>query len=155
MKSQDEIPLTYAAFGYLKDEQSRVLMVANDYGHRGIMWGLPGGAMEESESPEDCVVREFSEEVGLKVEVSHSVGVIERFKPEWELNLYAYFFEVNLISGNPRIDPYEEHVIDFSYLSIDEIIAKEGSILGRMRIVDFLQNPDIYPQNIIMSLDEE
>ncbi|MHC4871604.1 MAG: NUDIX hydrolase [Planctomycetota bacterium] len=155
MKSQSEIPLTYAAFGYLKNSEGKVLMVANDYSRHGIMWGLPGGAMEEGESPEDCVVREFSEEIGLAVTVSNPVGVIERFKPEWDLNLYAYFFEVDLVSGNPRIDPDEEHVIDFAYLSVEDIKNKKESILGRMRIVDYLNNPEQYPQNIVMGQDEE
>lgn len=130
-------------------------MVANDYDQHGIMWGLPGGSMEEGESPEDCVVREFAEEVGLAVEVVRSTGIIERFKREWRLNLYAYFFEVKQVSGNPRIDPDEEHVIDFSYLSTEEVKNKKESVLGRMRIVDYLNNPDQYPKNIVMAEDEE
>lgn len=155
MKTKDEIPVTYAAFGYLLDDDGRVLLVANNYDQHGIMWGLPGGGMEEGESPEDCVVREFGEEVGLKVEVVRPVGAIERFKPDWDLNLFAYFFEVALLEGIPRVDPDEEHVVDLGYFSAEEILDKDGTVLGRLWIVDYLKNSHEYPKNIVMEQDEE
>jgi 8-oxo-dGTP pyrophosphatase MutT (NUDIX family) len=37
-------------------------------------WELPGGRVEGSESPEECLAREFEEETGLLICVSSSIG---------------------------------------------------------------------------------
>ncbi len=155
MKKQFEVPVTKASFGFLLNSEGKVLLVANDYAERCIMWGLPGGGIEDGENPEICVVREFREEVGIEIEVVTFVGVIERFKPEWELNLHATFFAVKLLSGEARVDPNEEHVVGFEYCSISDIKAKQEMVLGRNRIVEYLVNPQKYPAHIIMTPDEE
>jgi A/G-specific adenine glycosylase len=146
---------TYAAFGYLRDAEERLLMVANQYDGHGTMWGVPGGSMEAGETPEECVVREFAEEVGLTVKVTRSVGVIERCKPEWDLDLHATFFEVELLAGEPRIDPHEEHVVDCRFLLPTEISIWPHPVLGRGRLLDYLADPAAYPQHIVMHEDEE
>jgi 8-oxo-dGTP diphosphatase len=49
------------------DEQGRVLLVHQTYA--GSKWALPGGVVEENESPWDAAVREAKEETGLDVEI--------------------------------------------------------------------------------------
>jgi ADP-ribose pyrophosphatase YjhB (NUDIX family) len=154
--AREDIPRTRAAFGYLRDPESgRLLMVANQYDGRGICWGLPGGAMEEGESPETCLAREFGEEVGLVVRIVRPLGAIERRKPEWSLNLYAHFFEVESSGGEPRIDPDDDHVVAFRFLLPEEIGALPGTVLGRKWILDYLRAPETYPKDIVMDPDEE
>jgi ADP-ribose pyrophosphatase YjhB (NUDIX family) len=57
----------------LLDDEGRVLLVLQNYGQR--LWGIPGGAMEPGESPQEAAVREAREETGLEVELAHLVGV--------------------------------------------------------------------------------
>lgn len=52
------------AYGIIPNDQNLLAIVKTPRGYF-----LPGGGIEDSESEEDCVVRECLEEIGLKVKV--------------------------------------------------------------------------------------
>ena len=66
-----DLLLVPAAGIALFDDDGRLLLArhVND-GH----WGTPGGAVEPGESPREAAVREFEEEVGLRVDECELVG---------------------------------------------------------------------------------
>jgi len=49
------------------DERGRILLFKHTY--RKFQWGIPAGSLEYNEQPEDAVVREFFEEVEIKIKV--------------------------------------------------------------------------------------
>ena len=65
--------------GVVETEAGILLAVRGDL--RG--WELPGGTLEEGESPEQALRREFREETGLEIEVVRHVGDYHRsgFRP--------------------------------------------------------------------------
>jgi ADP-ribose pyrophosphatase YjhB (NUDIX family) len=52
-----------------------VLLVRHTYGRRGE-WDLPGGFINNDEAPQDAVLRELSEEVGLRAQRPVALGAI-------------------------------------------------------------------------------
>ena len=52
----------------LVDEDNRVLIAKRPVDrHMGGLWEFPGGKVEENETPEEAVIRELAEELGIDV----------------------------------------------------------------------------------------
>ena len=81
------------------------------------VWCLPGGAVDEGESPAHAAVREAFEETGLQVELTRLVGVYSR--PRWWSRMHLTVFAARLVGGSLRLDPHE--VIDAGYFSLDAL----------------------------------
>lgn len=47
------------------------------------MWGLIGGAVEEGETPEDCIIRECLEETGIYISNLYQLFKIDEHCVEW------------------------------------------------------------------------
>lgn len=54
------------ALGYIPNARSQILVAKRPESKSfGGMWELPGGKLENGESPEDCIVREIHEELAI------------------------------------------------------------------------------------------
>ena len=60
-------------------------------------WEFPGGKIKHGESPEQCVVREVSEELNLLVEVGHALPSVNYDSPDFSVTLYPFICVV--VSG--------------------------------------------------------
>ncbi|MBQ9407625.1 MAG: A/G-specific adenine glycosylase [Desulfovibrio sp.] len=56
----------------------------------GNLWEFPGGSVEEGESPEQAIVREFLEETGLGVRVVAKHGLIRHGYTSYRLRLHCF-----------------------------------------------------------------
>jgi 8-oxo-dGTP diphosphatase len=73
MASQVKEPQRVGAAALITDEEGRVLLVRHTYARKN--WELPGGAVEQGESPMDGAVREVQEETGLAVSPTQLTGI--------------------------------------------------------------------------------
>ncbi|KAG6559359.1 RNA pyrophosphohydrolase [Candidatus Rhabdochlamydia oedothoracis] len=75
-------------------ERQKVLLIKR----RDIpVWVLPGGGVEEQETPEEAVVREVYEETGLSVQIVRKVA---EYSPVNKLTQLTHLFECSIVQGN-------------------------------------------------------
>ena len=92
----------------------------------GSVWGLPKGAINEGESPENAAIREVLEETGLQGKILDKLGEItywfhiraENVKCKKTVHFYLMEYE----SGN--VADHDREVDSASWFSIDEAIEK-------------------------------
>ena len=83
---------------------------------RGLSYyALPGGRLEEGESVEECLVREFHEETGYTVKREGLLFVADVVPPAWALaeQVLNLVFAARLVDGRERptqsVQPDERH----------------------------------------------
>lgn len=67
----------------------------------GEKWNGPGGKIKENENPLECVKREISEEIGVKVSNLKNYGLLKFFKAD-ELFMVCNVFVTNEFEGEPK-----------------------------------------------------
>jgi len=70
------------------------------------LWEFPGGKLEQNEKPEDCLIREISEELNILIGNLQFLGDFYHDYPTFRIRLQA--FEAKLIQGNPSVNEHEE-----------------------------------------------
>jgi ADP-ribose pyrophosphatase YjhB (NUDIX family) len=74
------------------DAEGRLLIIRRGRPPGEGLWSLPGGRVEKDESDAQAVVRELSEETGLRVEPGRLIGSVERPGPDgvtYDIHDYA------------------------------------------------------------------
>ena len=54
------------------------------------LWEFPGGVIEENESPQHAVVREFAEETAFTTRIARELGVIRHAYTKYRVTLYCF-----------------------------------------------------------------
>lgn len=102
---------TIGVFGIIFDDQKRVLLChRRDYD----LWNLPGGSMENGESPWDGLIREVKEETGLDVENIKLAGIYS--KPEKDDIVFSFI--CNEVGGEISIN---EEADQIEYFNVNEL----------------------------------
>jgi aminoglycoside 6'-N-acetyltransferase len=109
------------ASGVCINEDNQILMVLQAAHDEEPKWTVPSGGLEDNETFEQCCVREFEEETGLKVEVLSKLqdksGSNKEYKIEYELQ----YFQVKVVSGELTIQDPDEFILDIGWKSVAEL----------------------------------
>ena len=84
--------------------------------HLANWWEFPGGKIEQGESPENALVREVEEELGLEVSVGDVFAVGHHQYPEKEVILMVY--DARVVKGTPMC----HEVAEFRWVSPAELV---------------------------------
>jgi len=97
----------------------KLLLVNHQHLEEGNWWAPPGGGIEFGESVEQCLMREFQEETGLKVGLKDFLFATEFISPP--LHAIEFFFRVEVAGGTLKngSDPEMENQIirDVQFIS--------------------------------------
>ena len=94
------------------DQDKKILLVKLTY-QRFHPWGLPGGGLDHGEVPENGVIREVWEEMGLTVEIEKLLLV-----KTWRPDKLALYYLCTTKDGT--FHPSDE-VSEYGYFSLDEL----------------------------------
>lgn len=110
----------HVAIGILTEHRqgaTRVLIARRkDDAVLGGYWELPGGKIEAGESPEQCLVREFEEELGIVVQPGKALAVIEFQYDHAKVRLHPFF--CSRVSG----EPVNRHVAEHRWIEARELL---------------------------------
>ena len=100
MPERPTVPIVVVAAGVVSLDGKFLAARRKTGAHLEGLWEFPGGKLEADESPEECLVREFGEELGVRVRAGRVLEVIYHRYPD--RNVLLLFYACELIEGEPR-----------------------------------------------------
>ncbi|MBQ7969466.1 MAG: (deoxy)nucleoside triphosphate pyrophosphohydrolase [Treponema sp.] len=86
-------------------QQKEIFATQRGYGDFKGGWEIPGGKLEEGETPEQCIVREINEELSTQVKAEKILGVIDYDYPTFHLTMHCILCII--VSGNLQLLEHE------------------------------------------------
>lgn len=108
------------------DDRIEICLAARRTRRGDLVWGLPKGAVEEDESPEEAAVREVREETGLDAAIEDDLGTIRYFYV-WEgvrIRKQVRFFLMRETGGD--ISDHDEEMEDVRWFPASRSVKRAG-----------------------------
>lgn len=136
IESQERLTL---AGCIIKDDMGRILLLHRNSPNR-TQWEIPGGKIDEGESPERTAEREIEEELGVDIELGDRIGMKE-FEEDGYVNDYIWYSAV-IVSGTPKA--MEDKFDELRYFSIEELMEIQQELSpNTMNFLEALQRREI------------
>lgn len=116
-------PSVRVVSGVLFDGQGRLFVQRRPLGKEfGGKWETPGGKVDPSETPSEALAREWSEELGVEIDVGEVLQDFYLTPPTVRTACYLSFFSVSVRSGG--FEPREGQS-DFGFYFPSVLLAQE------------------------------
>ncbi len=107
--------------------KKEVFATQRGYGEYKDGWEIPGGKIEEGETPEECIVREIREELATQVRAEGVLGLVDYDYPAFHLTMHCILCTVE--SGRLELLEHEasrwltkENLRSLDWLPADRLI---------------------------------
>ena len=136
-------------YGILRDEQNRIL-VSDEFIRGMLITKFPGGGLEFGEGTRDCLVREFMEELSLKVEVGQHIYTTDffqmsAFNPKYQI--ISIYYEVRALE--PIQVPLRDKPFDF-----DEAQMARYHATGETETARFIHWDEFSEESLTLPIDK-
>ncbi len=101
----------------IMQKDGKLLLCQRPEGKRcALLWEFPGGKIEPGETPEECLVRECHEELGITIKTEQLAQEVVYAYSDITVNIHFYFCE--LISGTPTCIEHSR----IQWFNLDEVL---------------------------------
>ena len=120
MNLREEINKFWAGVILIDSLKNNVLMQKRDSSApvNPNLWAFFGGSGEVGEIPEDCVVRELKEELGVAIKKDGLVPLRDYFNEKIKTRRYVFVMEFNLGKSEMTLGEGE----DFDWIHLDRVL---------------------------------
>jgi ADP-ribose pyrophosphatase YjhB (NUDIX family) len=118
--------------------ENAILLVASRYpNHEKPLWNMPGGRQQAGELLAQTVVRELAEETGMSGTVRHLCYVSESYDGQTHFTNFTFAVDAPGEPARPHVEG--DHVIDASWVAIDELTSRLAVEVVREPLLAFLR----------------
>lgn len=107
---------------YCEFEDKILLLKRHPKKPEGYTWGLPGGKIDEGETPREAAVREVSEEIGLHIP-QNELEEIDTMYVRGPNSDYIFYRFRKRFENVPEIDLNLKEHIEARWITIDEALT--------------------------------
>jgi len=123
------------AIGILWNRKKVLIQKRAPTGLWGGLWEFPGGKVETGETPEEGLLREMREELGVKVKICQKRKTILHAYTQFRVTLYP--FDCILETGTPK----NKAATELKWVSVDRLHAYAFPSANGKLIPHLIQNP--------------
>jgi len=104
-----------------------------------LKWEFPGGKLDAGESPETCLKREITEEMGIEIAIGRALPPSTHCYPDFTITLYP--FVCTITSGEPSLNEHRA----IAWLLPEELPALNWTEADAPIIESYRRSPADHP----------